>query len=304
MSMVSTADVAPRLAPTAPAGVRGGRLPGAGATGSCAAAVGAGDGLGAVDESSGEVGQALVAVAGLVPQQRERLVDVDAQPLGEFALGLLDDDPAVQRGLQLLVEGIAVAHAALMQQADGGHVGQRLANLDAVCVEGTWGGAEKVERADDLVAQPHRQGLHGGEAGLSGGGGELGPALVSTQVGGCDGVPGAEAVQAGPLVALQLEQLKQPGGLAGGGHHTQFSARIGQQQPGGGNVQQLGAAGGQHVQEVDDVEVGDHGVGKLDKGLRQQLSVHLLTLSTKSARSGADRNGVPQTSASASRLVT
>src|SRR3984893_2855593 len=120
----------------------GARLPDAGAARSYAAAVGAGDGLGAVDESSGEVGQALVAVAGLVPQQRERLVDVDAQPLGEFALGLLDDDPAVQRGLQLLVEGIAAAHAALVQQADGGHVGQRLANTDAVRVEGTGSGAE------------------------------------------------------------------------------------------------------------------------------------------------------------------
>ncbi len=265
---------------------------------------GAGDGLGAVDEGAGEVGQALVAVAGLVAQQGERLVDVDAQPLGELALGLLDDDPAVQRGLQLLVEGIAAAHAALVQQADGGHVGQRLADVDAVGVEGAGGGAEEVERADDLVAQPHRQGLHGAEAGLPGGGGEPGPALVGAQVGGCHGLAGPEAVQAGSLVALQLEQLEQPGGLAGGGHHAQFPARVGQQQPGGGNVQQLDAAAGQHMQEVDDVEIGDHGVGQLDESLRQQLSVHLLTLSTKSARPAARaRDGEPRTSPSASRLV-
>jgi hypothetical protein len=144
----------------------------------------------------------------------------------------------------LLVERVAAAHAALVQQADGGHVGQRLANVDAIRVEGAGTGAEKVERADDLVAQPHRQGLHGGEAGLSGNGGEPGPALLSTQVGGRHGVAGPEAVQAGSLVTLQLEHLKHPGGLAGGGHHAKLPARVGQQQPGGGNVQQLDTAAG------------------------------------------------------------
>jgi hypothetical protein len=33
---------------------------------------------------------------------------------------LLDDDPAVEGALQLLVEGLAAARAALLQQADGG----------------------------------------------------------------------------------------------------------------------------------------------------------------------------------------
>jgi len=89
---------------------------------------------------------------------------------------------------------------------------------------------------------------------------------VSAQLGDCYGLAGSEAVQARALVALQLEQLKQPGGLARGGHHAQFPARVGQQQPGGGDVKQLNAALGQHVQEVNDVEIGDHGVGKLDKG--------------------------------------
>ena len=43
---------------------------------------------------------------------------------------------AVQRGLQLLIQGVAVAHAALVQQADGGHVGQRLADAYVRGVEG------------------------------------------------------------------------------------------------------------------------------------------------------------------------
>jgi hypothetical protein len=73
-------------------------------------------------------------------------------------------------------------------------------------VEGTRDGAEQVQRADDLVAQPHGQGLHGGEPGLLGGGGEPGPALrFGGQVGGGDGPASPEAVQAGTLVVLQLK---------------------------------------------------------------------------------------------------
>ena len=124
----------------------------------------------------------------LVAQDAERLVHVQAEAFGELALGLLDDDPAVQRGLQLLIHGVAVAHAALVHQADGGHVSQRLADAYVRGVEGTRDGAEQVQRADDLVAQPHRQGLHGGQPGLLGGGGEPGPALrIGGQVGGGDG---------------------------------------------------------------------------------------------------------------------
>jgi len=93
-------------------------------------------------------------------KQAEGLVHIQAKALGELALGLLDDDPAVQRGLQLLIQGVAMAHAALVQQADGGHVGPGLADSHASGVKGARGGAEQVQRADDLLAQPHRQGLH------------------------------------------------------------------------------------------------------------------------------------------------
>ena len=62
-------------------------------------------GGGAVNEVAGDVGEPLVAVAGVIAQHREGPVDVDAEPLGEFALGLLNEDPAVQRALELLGEG-------------------------------------------------------------------------------------------------------------------------------------------------------------------------------------------------------
>jgi len=99
----------------------------------------AGEGLRAVDEGTGQAGQAQVAGPGEATQEAECLVHVQAETLGEYALGLLDDDPAVQRGLQLLSEDFTVAHAALVQQADGGDVGQGLADAYVRGVERTRG---------------------------------------------------------------------------------------------------------------------------------------------------------------------
>ena len=60
-------------------------------------------GRAAFDEGLGQLGQAQVPVPGVGPQQGECLVHVQAEPLGELALGLLDDHPAVQGALQLFV---------------------------------------------------------------------------------------------------------------------------------------------------------------------------------------------------------
>ena len=83
------------------------------------------------------------------------------------------------------------------------------------------------------------------------------------QVGDRHRLAGAEAVHARTLVGLQLEQLQQPGAFRGGGHHLQRVLPVGQQQPGRGDAQQLHAPLGQHVQEVDHVEVVDERVGHL-----------------------------------------
>ena len=93
-------------------------------------------------------------------------------------------------------------------------------------------GAEQVQRADDLLTQPHRQGLHRGEPGLPRGGHEPRPARCRRgQVRGLDGLADPEAVQARTLIVLQLEQLKQPGGLVGGGHHAQLTTRVSSSSP-------------------------------------------------------------------------
>ncbi len=96
--------------------------------------------------------------------------------------------------------------AALVQQADRGNVGQRLPDAHVGGVKGARAAAEQVQRADHLIAQPHRQRLHGREPGLPGSGREPRPALrLGVQVRRRDRLAGPEAVQARTLVVLQLE---------------------------------------------------------------------------------------------------
>jgi hypothetical protein len=47
-----------------------------------------------------------------------------------------------------------------LEQADGGDGGESLAQPDGLRAEVLGLGSEQVERADDLAAQPHRQGMH------------------------------------------------------------------------------------------------------------------------------------------------
>ena len=51
-----------------------------------------------------------------------------------------------------------------------------------------------------------------------------------------------------------------------------WSSAIGEQEPRGREVEQVDAAPGEHGQEVDDVEVGDEGVGDVDEGPRQEVA--------------------------------
>lgn len=83
--------------------------------------------------------------------------------------------------------------------------------------------------------------------------------------------PGAEALQTRAFVVLQFVEFEEAGFLGGGGHHLQLAAVVGEHDPGGGGAEQFDAAGGQGVQEVDDVEVGDQGVGQFHEGGGDEL---------------------------------
>jgi hypothetical protein len=97
-----------------------------------------------------------------------------------------DDDPAVERH-RAVRRRLAAAQVAFLEQADSGHIGQGLADAQVSGLEWACSGPEEVQRPDDLVTEPHRQGLDRAESGLGGGGREPGPPLLRPgQVGGGD----------------------------------------------------------------------------------------------------------------------
>ena len=90
--------------------------------------------------------------AGGAAQQGERLIHVEVATFGDDTFGLFDDDAAVEGGLELFGEAVAVADSAGLEKSDGGHIGEGLGEADGVLVEGAGLGVEQVERADDVGA--------------------------------------------------------------------------------------------------------------------------------------------------------
>jgi hypothetical protein len=80
----------------------------------------------AADGLARHLGQRAAGPAGVAAQQPERRFRGDAEPRGDGALGLLDDDPAVQRSLQLPGGPFGVQVLALPGDGEGRRLGQDL----------------------------------------------------------------------------------------------------------------------------------------------------------------------------------
>ena len=70
---------------------------------------------------------------------------------------------------------------------------------------------------------------------------------------------------------LDLEQLDHLGALVGGGHQLQAVVLVREQQTGRACLDEVGRVRGQHLEELDQVEVVHQGVGHLDEHLGQPL---------------------------------
>ncbi len=68
---------------------------------------------------------------------------------------------------------------------------------------------------------------------------------------------------------LQLEQLEHAGPLDGPGHQPKLPPLVRQHQSRSIGTQQLDRPLGEHLEQVDHVELLDQGVRQLDKDLRQ-----------------------------------
>lgn len=171
----------------------------------------------------------------------------------------------------MLVQDLCLQRGAVLEDGDGGDVGQRPGGEDLVGVQRPGAGSEQVEGADDPVPQPHRDGVHRPEPGRQCHRPEVGPPAVR------DGKvlvhghqTGPEAVRARALLGLQLEQLHDPHRLTGGRHHPEFAFGRHNHHAGGGDVEDLHAPVGEQREQLDDVELVDQGVGQLDQGRYQQ----------------------------------
>jgi hypothetical protein len=103
------------------------------------------------------------------------------------------------------------------------------------------------------------------EAGRDGVRRELGPAVRRREIGVDHRLHGPHAVQAGALGEPQLGQLELPARVVGGGHEPQLAAVVGQHDAHGIGPAHQGRVLAQRRHEVDDVEVGDEGVGHVDE---------------------------------------
>ena len=149
------------------------------------------------------------------------------------------------------------------------------ATARCVVAERAPSGAEQVQRADHLPPQPQGHRVGGAEPDLACGPGEDRPPVRGggeVDVG--DDLAGGEAVQARPLLLLQLEELQQARGLVGVRDQSQVAALVVEHQPRGVGVDQLDAALGEGLQQVHHVELLDQGVGQFDEDLGQALLTH------------------------------
>ena len=79
---------------------------------------------GSADQGVRDHADLLAMLSGVGAECDEGGRHVDLSGLGEDALGLLDHDPAAQCALQLLGDDRGAVDGALLEDADGGHVGQ------------------------------------------------------------------------------------------------------------------------------------------------------------------------------------
>jgi len=152
----------------------------------------------------GDVGEALVVLVGVPPQDGERLFHVQPAFLGKHPFGLLERDTGGQHGLQLLGEGGPVGCGFVLHQSNAGDVSQGLAQRQVLGVERPDGRAEQPDSSQGSVLQPQRQGVHAQEPGGARGGDKLGPALCFL-------------FQAGPALANGTAATPPTSGLARAG---------------------------------------------------------------------------------------
>ena len=205
-------------------------------------------------------------VPGVVAQGGEGQLHVEAGSLGDHTLGLLNDDPAVEGVLELLVEDLGFEGGAVLEDGNSRDVSQGLGRLDVVFSHLARVEVEQVEGADDGATQAHGKRVYRADPGGERLPSEPGPASVDLgQVLVHNGPAAHVTVQARAFPGLQLEQFQQPHGLTGRRHHSQVAVGPDQHEPGRVDTQYVNAAVGQQGEQLHHVELRHQRVGQLNE---------------------------------------
>ena len=226
-----------------------------------------------------DVGEPEIVIPRVRSQPAERLIHVTARRLADVPFRLLDDDSAVERIAQLVIQESRVERCSVLENRDCRDICQSLYNDDVVGIEQALLGAKEVECADCPAPKAHRKAVHRAKPMGDGPGGESRPSSVGNFQCLIDNRPSVlEAVDARALVGLNLEQFEHAHRLTGGRNELQFASGRRKHDPSGVNVDRLDAPIAQYCQQVNDVEVVDKVVCELNKGRNEEsFSGHLST---------------------------
>lgn len=115
------------------------------------------DNSSSVDDVAGEVDQAQVVVAGVGAHVVEGGVGVGFVAGGQEAFGLFDDGAGVQGFFELGADGAVLVEGALLEQGDGGGVGQGAGQVRSVCSSGP--GTRRKRLSTPMVSARSRMGV-------------------------------------------------------------------------------------------------------------------------------------------------
>jgi len=100
----------------------------------------------------GSVNETKIVVAGVIAKPRKGLIHGESGPLRYDTFGLLYDDATVECMIELLVHELGLSGGPVMNDGDGGDIGQRLSGHDVSLVHGTLMGSEKAQGTDGDAA--------------------------------------------------------------------------------------------------------------------------------------------------------
>ncbi|MGH9022902.1 MAG: hypothetical protein ACRDV9_07365 [Acidimicrobiia bacterium] len=124
--------------------------------------------------------QSEILVVGVFAKAGEGLLHVEAVavPLGHHAFGLLDHDTADESTVELFGDQLSLGDRPVLENGDGGYVGQSLGGEDVGLAHLPGGGPERIQGADGLASQSHGQSVHRPKPRLHGHRSEAGPGTI------------------------------------------------------------------------------------------------------------------------------